>query len=104
MRAGLKQIPELRNHRERLEDTLPGPLYVFNKNALKEVNPAEGAESLPLSFQLDPGQTLAGTVLAPDGKPLAGAHYRGLSERGYWTLLDGATFAVNCYRPDNPPS
>ena len=100
--AGLEQIPELQKARRNFEKFLPGPLYTSLKNALAEVNPAEGAESVPLDFQLDPGQTLTGTVLDPAGKPLVGGYYSGLSERGGWNRLTSDQFTINCYQPDKP--
>jgi RNA polymerase sigma factor (sigma-70 family) len=44
------------------------PLY----NTLVEVNPAEDAESLRRDVVLDPGNTVTGSVVGPDGKPVQG--------------------------------
>jgi RNA polymerase sigma factor (sigma-70 family) len=64
-----------------------------------EINPAEGSESIPCDLLLDPGRLLRGTVVGPDGKPLAGAQALGLtaySRSRNWTHspLQGADFMV----------
>jgi RNA polymerase sigma factor (sigma-70 family) len=41
-------------------------------HAIAAIDPAEGATSLTCGLALDPGTTRPGTVLGPDGKPLAG--------------------------------
>ena len=102
LRAGAEKIPELHGGRGTLKAVLPKELFLQDQHALAEVNPAEDAESVQLDFQLDPGQVLAGTVSGPDGKPLAGVHYRGLTEQNDWTQLDSEKFAVNCYQPEEP--
>ncbi len=102
LRAGLEKIPELRKAGSMFDKVVPVPLNVHRQHALAEVNPAEGAESVQSDFQLDPGQTLTGTVLDPAGKPLAGAHYNGPSEEGYWKPLSSDAFTINSYRPDKP--
>ncbi len=71
-------------------------------NAVAEVNLPDGAKSVEQDFQLDPGQTLTGTVLDPAGKPLAGAQFRGATERGSWNPLSSSTFTIEGYRPDHP--
>jgi len=102
LRAGVEKIPELSKAGSRYDKVAPAPLYLQRMNALAEVDPAEGAESIELDFQLDPGQVITGTVLDPEGNPLKGAHYMGTAELGSWTPLDSAAFSVNGYRPDKP--
>ena len=41
-------------------------------HAIVAIDPAEDAGSLTCDLALDPGITLSGTVVGPDGKPLAG--------------------------------
>jgi hypothetical protein len=53
-------------------------------HGLAEVNVPEGAESISAEVVLDPGRTLAGTVLGPDAKPLAGVVANGLDESMHW--------------------
>jgi len=102
LRAGVEKIPELSKAGGSYNKLAPAPLHLGITNALSLVDPAEGAETFELNFQLDPGQMLTGTVLDPEGKPLNGAHYRGATELGSWRLLDSARFSVNGYRPDKP--
>ena len=40
---------------------------------MKEIDPAEGTEVVPLDLQLDPGPSVKIRVLDPEGKPVAGA-------------------------------
>jgi hypothetical protein len=54
---------------------------------------------------LDPGWAFTGTVLGPDGKPLAGAHAFGLSERHpTWDFakMNSADFTVRGFNPRRP--
>jgi RNA polymerase sigma factor (sigma-70 family) len=57
-----------------------------NIHGLAEVNAAEGAESVSVEVALDPGRTLSGTILGPDGKPLSGALVSGLDETDRWYM------------------
>jgi hypothetical protein len=72
-----------------------------------EVNPAKDAESMTCNLTVDPGKTLTGTVLAPDGKPLAGARPFGLLSYyndGYWEneALKTANFTAYGLKPGQP--
>jgi hypothetical protein len=70
---------------------------------MAEVDPAADAEGMVRDFQSDPGRTLHGKVLDPEGRPLAGANCRGLSPHsGAWLLLGSEDFMVRQYRPDAP--
>ena len=100
LRVGVEKIPELSKAGGKYNKLAPAPLYLGTTNALALVDPAEGTETFELDFQLDPGQMLTGTLLDPEGKPLNGAHYRGATESGAWTLLYSAQFSVHGYRPD----
>jgi hypothetical protein len=48
------------------------------------VSPKPEDEAITCDVVLDPGRTLKGTVLGPDGKPLPGASVAGLTSMGYW--------------------
>jgi hypothetical protein len=48
----------------------PGPLPINKYHALNRINPPEKAQSEVLDLPLRTAQTLAGTVLGPDGQPL----------------------------------
>jgi len=43
--------------------------------------PGRGADSVKCDVTLDPGLTLNGVVVGPDGKPLAGVRGYGISDR-----------------------
>jgi hypothetical protein len=64
--------------------TFPYLLYARNFHTLVEVNPAEKADALAVEVVLDPGQTLSGSVLGPDGKPLTGVLVSGLTSNDSW--------------------
>src|SRR5262249_15574494 len=52
---------------------------------------------------LDPGWTFTGTVLGPDGKPLAGARSFGLHNRGWnHETMKTAEFSVIAFNPRAP--
>jgi protocatechuate 3,4-dioxygenase beta subunit len=76
----------------------PSQVIPKHTHGVVEVNPPEGARSVQVEVLLDPGRTLAGTILDPDGKPLAGAQASGLDEfchmHSYWTALPTAKFTV----------
>jgi RNA polymerase sigma factor (sigma-70 family) len=47
--------------------------HPVNYSALARIDPAKGVDSAQREISLDPGWTFTGTVLGPDGEPLAGA-------------------------------
>jgi protocatechuate 3,4-dioxygenase beta subunit len=54
------------------------PCVTINYHTLAEVEPAKDAASLTCAITLDPGRTLTGTVIGPDGKPLPWARMGGV--------------------------
>jgi hypothetical protein len=68
-------------------------------NALSLINPNERAELPALDFALQPARTLHGTVLGPDGKPLAGVNVTGLTAPPRDEVLEGASFTVTGLNP-----
>jgi RNA polymerase sigma factor (sigma-70 family) len=68
--------------------------------ALARVDPAKNADGVKEDITLDPGWTFTGTVVSPDGKPLAGAREYGLTE---FQTLKTAEFAVRAFNPRRPP-
>jgi RNA polymerase sigma factor (sigma-70 family) len=74
--------------------TYPHWLIATGYHRLVEVSPAPGAKELACDLLLDPGRTLTGTVLGPDGKPLAGAQASNLKSYGYWENTQGTTFTL----------
>ncbi len=72
-----------------------------NYHALAEISPKPGEESITCNVALVRGRTLKGTVLDPDGKPLADAQVSGLKSSYYWLNAD-AEFTVEGLQPDKP--
>jgi RNA polymerase sigma factor (sigma-70 family) len=64
------------------DEEYPPHLRGSNCGALTRVNPANGVEKVKRDATLDPGWTLKGTILGPDGKPLAGT--RSMLLVGHW--------------------
>jgi RNA polymerase sigma factor (sigma-70 family) len=77
---------------------------LINYTALARIDPAKGALAVKRDITLDPGWTFTGTVLGPDGKPLAGARSFGLNSRGGWNRdpLKTAEFTVQAFNPRRP--
>jgi RNA polymerase sigma factor (sigma-70 family) len=75
-------------------------LHWDNYRALARINPARGADAVKRDVTLDPGWTFTGTVLGPDGKPLAGARGFGLNG-AVWDLegMKTAAFTVRGFSP-----
>ncbi len=82
--------------------TAPHICYAGNFHTLVEINPKAGEESITCDVTLDPSRSLKGTVLGPDGKPLAGARVSGLKDMGYWENepLPGSDFMVESLKPN----
>ena len=83
------------------------PAPTMNYGAIARIDPATAAKSLKLDVTLDPGWTFKGTVLGPDGRPLAGAWGIGLSpevhHRGQGLeVMKTAEFTVSGYNPRRP--
>jgi Sigma-70 region 2 len=84
--------------------TVPYLCMPVNFHALAGIAPRAGDKAITIDISLDPGRTLAGTVLGPDGRPLAGARVSGLNDMVYWESepLAGAAFTVRSLRTDRP--
>jgi protocatechuate 3,4-dioxygenase beta subunit len=80
--------------------------HPINYGEIARVNPPKGVESVTRDITLDPGWDFSGTLLGPDGKPLAGA--KGLvfvlngSHRWGYKDMKGAEFTVHCCNPPRP--
>jgi hypothetical protein len=90
--------------RDQLDVFITAPSICFSGNfhSLVEIDPQAGEESITCDVMLDPGRSLKGKVLGPDGKPLAGARVSGLKDMGYWENdpLPGAGFTVESLTPN----
>jgi RNA polymerase sigma factor (sigma-70 family) len=75
-------------------------------HTLVEINPEPGTATMTCEVALDPGRTITGTVLDPDGKPLAGAFMCGMKAYAYtyWDHkpLPGAEFTAYGIQPGKP--
>jgi len=82
------------------------PIPTLNYSAIAWIDPPEGVESVKRDVTLDPGWTFTGTVLGPDGKPLAGAWGLGLSTRNIdgrgLEVMKTAEFTVSQFNPHQP--
>jgi RNA polymerase sigma factor (sigma-70 family) len=76
MAAGADEIKGPRFGRHHF-NTEPSPLGTTEFNTLAEVNPARDAESIVRDLVLDPGKTMTGTIVGPDGKPVKGGRIDG---------------------------
>jgi RNA polymerase sigma factor (sigma-70 family) len=81
MGVGAEKIPgkDTRSSNVTFLLTAPGLCETNTFHTYAEVNPPKGAESVTCDVVLDPGTTPRGTVVGPDGKPLAGAKVLGLT-------------------------
>jgi RNA polymerase sigma factor (sigma-70 family) len=82
--------------------TTPHFCFARNFHAVVEIDPKAGEESIRCDMILEPGRSLKGTVLGPDGKPLAGARISGLKDMGYWEENATADFTVESLLPNKP--
>jgi hypothetical protein len=70
-------------------------------NALALINP-DGAAPGELDFTLNPARPLRGTVVGPDGEPLAAITVCGLTSMPDPEVLEGAAFTVEGLNPEVP--
>ncbi len=80
-------------------------LPLSNYGALARFDAAKGVDLVKCDVTLDPGWTFTGTVLGPDGKPLAGARGFGVTNRNPpWDRKGSKTaeFTVRGFNPRRP--
>ncbi|HLJ98161.1 MAG TPA: sigma-70 family RNA polymerase sigma factor [Gemmataceae bacterium] len=86
--------------------TAPHLVHPSTFHTLVEINPPKDADTLTCNLIVDPGKTMTGKVLGPDGKPLRGARAFGLQSYGLgsWTTyaLDTPDFTVYGLRLGQP--
>jgi hypothetical protein len=73
-----------------------GPYGEFVRGSSAHINPDRDGRSAPCVIYLDPGRTLRGTILDPDGKPLSGVRLFNVKPRHFWASqpLAGASFTL----------
>jgi hypothetical protein len=78
------------------------PIYTRGQ-AFAEIDVAPGAPPLTRDFKLDPGRTLTGALIDPDGKPIAGARAYGEFTIGGWSWPHASEhFTVYGLMPPRP--
>jgi RNA polymerase sigma factor (sigma-70 family) len=88
--------------KESFLSTAPYHILPINYNALAKIDPAKGVDSAKRDVTLDPGWTFTGTVLGPDGKPLAGARSVGVTDAWGREGMKTAEFTVREFSPRRP--
>ena len=58
----------------------PSDLIPTNYNTLVEIDPKAGEDSVKADIELDPGRTLKGKLVGPDGEPVVGALMLGAAD------------------------
>jgi protocatechuate 3,4-dioxygenase beta subunit len=92
----------------------PHMMFIDLAVGYRIINPAKSDKSLSFEIELDPGRTLTGTLLGPDGKPVKGAMSSGLtytthdervtpsSPARQKKALATESFTVECLAPQTP--
>jgi RNA polymerase sigma factor (sigma-70 family) len=80
---------------------LDGAGYVRRYPGLARINPGEGDRAVTCNLAFDPGRTLDGTLVGPDGKPVVGVRAFGMKPRESWTprALEGAELTLTAVHP-----
>jgi protocatechuate 3,4-dioxygenase beta subunit len=77
--------------------------FLMNQSAYRVIEPAAGTATLTCDLQFDPGRSLSGTIVDPDGKPLAGCTAVGLTATyDHATTLPTAAFTAIALDPERP--
>ena len=78
--VGIDKIKGLKMEPSKSVPALPLDLIPGNYNALVEIDPKAGDESVRADIALDRGRTLKGKLVGPDGEPVAGALMMGAED------------------------
>lgn len=84
--------------------TDPFHCSTYDANAIARIDPPQDATSFKRQVVLDPGETIKGQLVDPDGKPVQGAHSHGLTRNAGWEgpPLKTAEFTLSQYNPRRP--
>jgi protocatechuate 3,4-dioxygenase beta subunit/5-hydroxyisourate hydrolase-like protein (transthyretin family) len=94
---------EMLGDAEAVARTYPSFCIPTNYHVVAMVDPPADAESATVDLMLDPGKTIPGRVVGPDGEPVEGASLYGLTDHfRYWQGASGSTFEVLSMAPDEP--
>jgi hypothetical protein len=102
--VGIEKIAGLKPDQAGFIRARPSYLIPRNYNTLVELNPREGDESVTADITLDRGRTLKGTLVGPDGAPVAGALMMGAQDFFQtWSHqpLPSAEFEVQALGPES---
>ncbi len=78
--VGIDKIKGLKREPSKSVPALPHDLIPGNYNTLVEIDPKAEDESVRADIELDPGRTLKGKLVGPDGEPVAGALVMGAED------------------------
>ncbi len=81
--------------------TARGPYGEYVQDGSASVNLTQDGDPVRCRIVLDPGRKLSGTILDPDGKPLAGVRVLNMNPRHSWTAkpLATASFTLTAMEP-----
>jgi RNA polymerase sigma factor (sigma-70 family) len=81
--------------------TARGPYGEYVRDGSVTINLTEDGEPVRCQVVLDPGRTLSGTILDPEGKPLAGVRAFNVNPRHFWMSLPlkTASFTLTAVDP-----
>jgi protocatechuate 3,4-dioxygenase beta subunit len=82
--------------------TFPARILPLTYNTLVEIDPARDATSIRRDVALDPGKTVSGIVVGPDGKPVDGVHIQATWNAGPRAETQPARFTLKSINPANP--
>lgn len=85
-----------------LYDTFPEQFIPINYHTVLSIDPKQGDETITCEIRLDPGKTVQGKVVGPDGAPLDGFRIDGLGDHfRRWTTKPSPTaeFLVKALGP-----
>jgi hypothetical protein len=84
-------------------DTEPSLIDPYQFNTLAAINPARDARSMERNLLLDPGKTVTGTIVDPDGKPVKGVSIEPVRGIGFrMGELPAAEFRIPAIDPKHP--
>ena len=85
-------------------ETVPGGFSPNTYHTLAGVKLEAGAEAAMHDIELDPGRTLPGSIVDPEGRPISGCLVQGLADRGFWLPrpLDSPDFEATGLDPSKP--
>jgi hypothetical protein len=92
------------SHGVKVDGSGPFPLIRHDHNTYVEIDPKPGDESITANIELDPGRTVKGTLIGPDGEPVAGARMMGAWDwYQNWSSLPqtSADFEVRALGPED---